>query len=92
MMYSNTKHETKCLGFDSPENSKGAKHRLSSLAVFFCAELARLYSLWAGASADAFMRAGVLLSQSVNPLVTRPPYLTVGSGVIQTFKRRTLNA
>lgn len=92
MMYSDTKHETKCLGFGSPENSKGAKHRLSSLAVFFCAELARLYSLWAGASADAFMRTGFLSSQSSNPLVTRPPYLEVGSGVIQLFERRTRNA
>lgn len=92
MMYSNTKHETKCLGFDSLVNSHGAKHCLSSLAVFFCAELARLYSLWAGASVDAFMRAGNRVNQSVNPLVTSPPYLTVGSEVIQHFTRRTRNA
>lgn len=77
MIYSNYTPKTNGVGFDSLKISTGAKHR-HVLSVFFCALLARLYSLWAGASVDAFERAGFLLSQSVNPLATRPPYLTVG--------------
>lgn len=80
-MYNSIKQETNCLGFGSPINSTGAKHRYS-LAVFFCASLARLYSFRVGASADTFECAGLLLSQSSNPLDTHRPYLEVRSGII----------
>lgn len=77
MIYSIYTPKTNGVRGRSLKISTGAKHR-HILSVFFCALLARLYSLWAGASVGAFMRTGYQLSQTSNPLATRPPYFEVG--------------
>lgn len=92
MIYSVNVLKTNSTGFDSLKYTNGAKHQQSLLLVFFCAVLARLYKFMGGASADALKRAGFSIGyQSVNPLATRPPYLTVGKAGLFNKPMEVLN-